>query len=73
MPIVVNGSKFDTMSEACHRLGISRQTMLRCLKDAFFTEPKLHRQGREKMVRYFDNDWYTMNEPRLKSPPAAPD
>jgi predicted site-specific integrase-resolvase len=69
MTIKVKGNTFDTMAQACDRLGISRQTMLRYLEDGFFTEPKRHRQGRDKFVRYFDREWYELNESKLAPQP----
>ncbi len=53
------------MKEACLRLGISRATMLRYLKDGFFIQPKTHPQGKGKAVRYFDAAWYADSEKKL--------
>jgi len=65
MTIKIRGVTYDTMKEACDRLKISRQTMLRYLADGYFSPPKTHRQGRQKIVRYFDDDWYGPNETKL--------
>lgn len=62
---VRGGQAFDTMKEACERLGISRPTMLRYLKEGFFAPPKIQPQGRGKDVRYFDDAWYADSEQRL--------
>ena len=66
MALKVNGQKFDTMKEACARLDISRTTMLTYLKEGFFEEPPTKKQGRGKIVRYFPEEWYEANEPKLK-------
>lgn len=65
MPILISGETFDTMKEACERLQISRATMLRYLAEGFFSSPKRHKQGRNKLIRYFDDEWYRANEPKL--------
>ena len=67
MPMKVADRSFDTMKDACQRLQISRPTMLRYLQEGFLTEPKRHRQGRGKKVRYFDDAWYAINEERLRA------
>lgn len=67
MSIKIRGIEFDTMTEAERRLGISRSTLLRYIAEGFFTKPKIHPQGRKKRVRYFDEDWYRVNERRLRS------
>ncbi len=61
---------FDSMQDACARLGISRQTLLRYLADGFFSEAPRHKQGRSKFVRYFPESWYTENEPKLADAPT---
>lgn len=58
MTIKVNGKTFDTVNEACERLSISRPTLLAYISEGFFLEPKRHKQGKNKMVRYFTEDWY---------------
>jgi predicted site-specific integrase-resolvase len=65
--VSVRGVQFDTMKQACERLGISRMTMLRYLGDGFFTSPDIHRQGKGKKVRVFSDEWYSVNEPQLRS------
>ncbi len=67
MTLIVDGKPFDTMKEACARIGISRQTFLRYLAEGFFTEPRKQRQGRGKQVRIFDEGWYAINEAALKT------
>lgn len=67
MAIDIKGVLFDTMKEACERLEISRPTMLRYLEEGFFTQPRRHRQGKGKLVRLFDEDWYKENQPKLQS------
>ncbi len=62
----IDGLEVDTMKEACARLKISRATMLRYLADGFFSKPRLHKQGRDKKVRVFDEGWYGSNERKLK-------
>jgi hypothetical protein len=71
MAVIIKGRTFDTMKEACNRLEISRPSMLRYLDQEFFTPPKIHRQGKGKAVRYFDDEWYTHNEPILARARAA--
>ena len=66
MPIDINGDRFDTMGEACARLDLGRQTMLRFIKEGFFTEPSYKKQGKGKAVRYFTASWYEINEKKLK-------
>lgn len=63
--IHIGSAKHDTMKEACERVGISRQTMLSCIRDGFFSEPPTKRQGRGKQVRYFTEEWYLANESKL--------
>lgn len=65
MAVNIKGQTYDTMKEACARLGISRATMLRYLDEGFFTEPRRHPQGRGKQIRIFDESWYATNEPKL--------
>jgi predicted site-specific integrase-resolvase len=67
MSIKINGVAQDGMKEACERLGISRATVLRYLKEGYFSKPKRHRQGRGKTVRYFDAAWYQINEKKLRA------
>ena len=55
------------MKEACARLDIARQTMLRYIKEGYFTEPPCKKQGKGKAVRYFTEDWYAVNEARLNA------
>jgi predicted site-specific integrase-resolvase len=79
MSIKVKGQLYDGMKEACDRLGISRQTMLRYLAVRYFTAPKIHKQGKQKLVRYFDDAWYDLNETKFRQeqesnhPSAEPD
>lgn len=66
MSIRIKDVEYDTMSEACERLEISRSTMLRYLSDEFFTQPPYIKQGRGKKIRYFTKDWYAINGDRLR-------
>jgi hypothetical protein len=70
VPIQTKTGAFDSMQDACARLGISRQTLLRYLADGFFSEAPRHKQGRSKFVRYFPESWYTENEPKLADAPT---
>lgn len=65
MPIKINGIAFDTVSETTRRLDIARGTLLKYIKEGFFTAPPVKRQGRGKEVRYFPEEWYAENEPKL--------
>jgi hypothetical protein len=67
MPVVVRGKTYDTMGEACRKLGIGKTSMLRYLRSGFFTQPLAHPQGLGKKVRLFTADWYGVNIPRLKA------
>jgi hypothetical protein len=65
MSISVRGKEYDTMGDACRRLEISRSSMLRYIDDGFFTKPPVIRQGRGKTLRYFTEEWYGVNAPKL--------
>lgn len=65
MAIEIKGTTYDMVAEACKRLEISRPTLLKYISDGFFTEPPRHKQGRNKLVRYFPEEWYTLNAPKL--------
>ena len=67
MPITISEKKFDTMKEACARLDIARQTMLRYITEGYFSEPPCKKQGKGKAVRYFPEEWYTINEMKLNN------
>jgi predicted site-specific integrase-resolvase len=66
MTIKIKGLEFDTMKEACERLSISRPTLIKYIDENFFTPPKIHKQGRSKRIRIFDDAWYRENEPKLE-------
>ena len=61
MSIRIKDLEYDTMGEACARLGISRSSLLRYLAEGFLTEPPFVKQGRGKKVRYFTETWYEIN------------
>jgi hypothetical protein len=63
--ILIRGTSHDTMKEACTRLEISRLTLLRSIENGFFTEPPRHRRGIGEEIRYFPEEWYAVNEPKL--------
>jgi predicted site-specific integrase-resolvase len=71
MAIRIKGVDHDMVHEACERLGISRPTLLKYIKEGFFSEPPRHKQGRDKVVRYFPDSWYEENEPRLEGDAAT--
>lgn len=66
MAILIRGVTYDTMKEACVRLDLSRATILRYLEDGFFTPPPRHSRGRGKRDRYFTDEWYAVNEAKLR-------
>lgn len=72
MPVTVAGQSYDSMKEACQRVGISRQTLLRYIADGFFTPPPRHKQGKNKTVRYFTEEWYAVNEAVLREARDGP-
>lgn len=66
MSIKVNTETFDTMKEACERLQIARNTLLSYVRDGIVSEPPTVRRGKTR-YRYFTEDWYQENEPKIKS------
>lgn len=66
MAIRIKNQDYDMVGEACDRLGISRPTLLKYIQEGFFSDPPRHRQGRDKSVRYFPEQWYAENEPKLQ-------
>ena len=62
MAINVNGTQYDTLSEAEKRLKLARKTILTYIENGTFTEPDRKLQGTRQLVRYFTPDWYEANE-----------
>ena len=66
MSVNVNNVVEDGMKEACERLGVSRSTLLRYIKEGIVSEPPRAKQGRTK-YRYFPEAWYKANEAKVKA------
>ena len=45
MPIEVNGQTYYRTSEVCKKIGISRATLLRWLKEGILEKPRRDRRG----------------------------
>ena len=65
MALQLKGKTYDTMKEACARLGISRGTLLTYFKEGILSDPPTVQKGRTHF-RYFPEEWYQENEPKMK-------
>lgn len=66
MGVYVGEQVFDTIADASKRLGVSRYRLLSYINLGVLTPPLVLRRG-AGTIRYFTEDWYQLNVPRLET------